>query len=94
MATRLRRREIQEDHELLLALADRLRDGEPLGVQGLAMTARPVNDRFSHPYRSGASGALPAAVTEASPRSGAATGPPATTDSGIPSSRPRTRRNR
>jgi hypothetical protein len=63
--TRLRRAEIRENEELLLAVADRLRDGEPLGVQGLAMTARLVNDRSSPLYRSGPSGSLPATVSEA-----------------------------
>jgi hypothetical protein len=58
IATRLRRAEIQENEELLLALAERLHDGEPLGVQGLARTARLVNDRSSALYRSGGSGSL------------------------------------
>jgi hypothetical protein len=65
VATRLRRPEIQKNHEPLLALADRLRDGEPLGVQGLAMTARLVNDRSSPLYRSGVGRSLPATVAEA-----------------------------
>lgn len=65
IATRLRRTQIQENAELLLALADRLQDGEPLGVHGLAMTARLVNDRSSPLYRSGVSGSLPAAALEA-----------------------------
>jgi hypothetical protein len=63
--TRLRGSEIREYDELLLALAERLRDGEPLGVQGLAMTARLINDRSSPLYRSGVSGSLPAAALEA-----------------------------
>jgi hypothetical protein len=63
--TRLRRTEIRETDGLLKALADRLRDGEPLGVQGLAMTARLVNDGSSPLYRSGVSGSLQAAVVEA-----------------------------
>ena len=62
---RLRRPEIQENHELLLALADRHRDGEPLGIEGLAMTARLVNDRSSPLCRSGVGGSLPATVAEA-----------------------------
>jgi hypothetical protein len=65
ITTRLRRPEIRENHELLLALADRLCDGEPLGVQGLAMTACLVNDRSSPLYRSGLGGSLPATVMEA-----------------------------
>jgi hypothetical protein len=63
--TRLRRGEIRETDEFLLALADRLRDGGPLGVQGLAMTARLVKERSSPLYRPGASASLPAAVVEA-----------------------------
>jgi hypothetical protein len=63
--TRLRRPEIRETEEPLLALADRLRAGEPLGVQGLAITARLVNDRSGPLYRSGPSGSLPATVSEA-----------------------------
>lgn len=65
IATRLRRTEIQESDELLLALADRLRDGEPLGVQGLARTARLVNDRSGALYRPGRSGSLAAAASRA-----------------------------
>jgi hypothetical protein len=63
VATRLRRPEIRENEDLLLALADRLHDGEPLGVEGLAMTARLVDDRSSPMYRAGAS--LPDALSEA-----------------------------
>ncbi len=48
-----------------MALADRIRDGGPLGVQGLAITARLINDHTSPLYRSGVSGALPAAMLEA-----------------------------
>ena len=55
IATRLRRSAIRENEDLLLALADRLRSGEPLGVAGLAMTARLVNDHSSPMYRAGAS---------------------------------------
>jgi hypothetical protein len=62
VATRLRRPEIQENENLLLTLADRLHDGEPLGVEGLAMTARLVDDRSSPMYRAGAS--LPDALSE------------------------------
>jgi hypothetical protein len=65
ITTRLRRPEIQETDELLLALADRLRDGDPLGFQGLAMTARLVNEHSSPLYRSGVSGSLPGAVADA-----------------------------
>jgi hypothetical protein len=61
--TRLRRAEIQENDELLLALAERLHDGEPVGVQGLARTARLVSHRSGAVYRSVRSGSL---ATEAS----------------------------
>jgi hypothetical protein len=57
ISTRLQRPEIRENEDLLLALADRLSDGEPLGVEGLAKTARLVDDRSSPMYRAG--GTLP-----------------------------------
>jgi hypothetical protein len=63
ISTRLRRPEIQANEDLLLALADRLRDGEPLGVAGLAMTARLVHDHSSPMYRAG--GSLRDALSEA-----------------------------
>jgi hypothetical protein len=63
ISTRLRRHEIRENEDSLLALADRLRNGEPLGVEGLAMTARLVRDHSSPMYRAGAS--LPDAVSAA-----------------------------
>jgi hypothetical protein len=62
ITTRLRREEIRECDELLLTLAERLRGGEPLGAQGLAMTARLVADRAGPLYRSCANGSLAAAV--------------------------------
>jgi hypothetical protein len=65
ITTRLRRAEISKNEALLLALADRLGEGQPLGVPGLAMTARLVHDRESPLYRSGRSASLRAAVTEA-----------------------------
>ena len=65
ITTRLRRREIRDNEELLVALADRIRDGGPLGVQGLAITARLINDHTSPLYRSGVTGSLPAAGLEA-----------------------------
>jgi hypothetical protein len=63
VATRVRRPAIRENEDLLLALADRLRDGEPLGVEGLAMTARLIDDHSGPMYRDGAS--LADAVWEA-----------------------------
>jgi hypothetical protein len=43
--------EIKANQKLLLALADRLRDDEPLGMQGLAMTSLLVGDSSSPLYR-------------------------------------------
>jgi hypothetical protein len=63
--TSLLRAEIRENDELLLALADRLGDGEPLGVQGVAMTAQLINDRSGPLYRAGVSGSLSATALEA-----------------------------
>jgi len=65
ITTRLRLPEIQENEDLLLALADRLHGGEPLGVAGLAMTSRLVSDRSSPLHRGGRAGSLPAALIEA-----------------------------
>lgn len=65
ISTRLRRPVIRENDELLMTLAERLRDGEKLGVQGLAMTARLVNDHSGPLYRSSGGGSLPGAVLEA-----------------------------
>jgi hypothetical protein len=65
ITTRLRRTEIRENDQLLLALADRLLGGEPLGAQGLAMTARLVNGRSGPLYRSGLTGSLGSAASDA-----------------------------
>lgn len=65
LTTRLQLPEIRENEEPLLTLADRLREGGPLGAQGLAMTARLLDDRSGPLYRSGADGSLRAAVLEA-----------------------------
>ena len=51
IATRLRRQTIQENEDLMLDLASRLLEGGPLGVEGLAMTARLVDDPGSPLYR-------------------------------------------
>jgi hypothetical protein len=64
VTTRLRLPEIEENEALVLALADRLRGGEPLGVEGLAMTSRLVHDRSSPLHRAGR-GSLPTALVEA-----------------------------
>jgi hypothetical protein len=65
ISTRLRCPVIRENDELLLTLARRLRGGEQLGVQGLAMTARLVSDHSGPLYRSGVGGSLPGTVLEA-----------------------------
>jgi hypothetical protein len=65
ITTRLRLPEIDENEELVLALADRLRGGEPLGVEGLAMTSRLVHDRSSPLHRGRHGGSLPTALSEA-----------------------------
>ena len=65
LTTRLRRQEIRDNEELLVGLADRIRDGEPLGVQGLAIAACLISDRSSPLYRSDVSVSLPATVLEA-----------------------------
>jgi hypothetical protein len=62
--TRLLLTEIHENEELLLTLADRLRDGLPLGVQGLAMAARLVADHSGPLYRAGPSDSLAVTVLE------------------------------
>ena len=64
ITTRLRLPEIHDNEELVLALADRLRGAEPLGVQGLAMASRLVHDRSSPLHRAGR-GSLPTALVEA-----------------------------
>jgi hypothetical protein len=48
---RLQRQAIHENEDLILALSARLHDGEPVGVQGLAMISRLVDDRGSSLYR-------------------------------------------
>jgi hypothetical protein len=65
ITTRLRRREIRANQESLLALADLLRDGRPLGVQGLAMGSLLVGDRSSPLYRERARRPLRVAAFEA-----------------------------
>jgi hypothetical protein len=64
VTTRLWLPEIDENQDLVMALADRLRGGEPLGAAGLAMTSRLVHDRSSPLHRSGR-GSLPTALIDA-----------------------------
>jgi hypothetical protein len=65
ITTRLRRAAIHENGQLLLALAERLRDPEPLEAQGLAMTARLINDGSGPLYKTGAGRSLRASAFEA-----------------------------
>jgi hypothetical protein len=65
LTTKLRCAEIEENEELILALAERLRDGRPVGARGLAMVARLVDDRWGPLYRSGPGGLLPSALAAA-----------------------------
>ena len=65
ITTRLRLPEIKANQELMLALADRIRDDEPLDARGLAMTSLLVGDRSSPLYRTHAGRPLSAAAFEA-----------------------------
>ena len=65
ITTRLRLPEIKANQELMLALADRIRDDEPPYVRGLAMTSLLVGDRSSPLYRTHARRPLSAAAFEA-----------------------------
>jgi hypothetical protein len=59
----VRRAQVQENRELLLELAERLRAGGRLGVQGLAITSLLVGDGVSPLYSKG--GSLSASVNRA-----------------------------
>jgi hypothetical protein len=61
--TRLRLAEIEENEGVMLALSERLRSCQPVGVQGLAMAGL-VNDRSSPLYRSSTGGSLSARLVE------------------------------
>lgn len=65
ISTRMRLAEIEENQELVRALADRLRGPEPLGVEGLAMTTRLVDERSSPLRQGGSRDSLPTALSEA-----------------------------
>lgn len=56
-APSIRRAEVRANRELLLELADRLRAGGPLGVEGLAITSLLLGDGSSPLFRKG-SGSL------------------------------------
>ena len=65
VTTRLRRAQIRENDELLLAVAERIHDGGPLGVRGVAMTSYLVNDRMSPLYSEDAQRPLSVTALEA-----------------------------
>jgi hypothetical protein len=61
----IRRAQVQENRELLLELADRLRAGGYLGVQGLALTSLLVGDGVSPLFSKAGRGSLTASVSHA-----------------------------
>lgn len=61
----IRRDQLKENRELLLELADRLRAGGILGVQGLAITSLLVGDGVSPLYSKAARSPLKASVNHA-----------------------------
>ena len=61
----IRRAEVRENRELLLELADRLRVGGRLGVEGLAITSLLVGDGLSPLFCKAASGSLTASANHA-----------------------------
>jgi hypothetical protein len=61
----IRRAQVQENRDLLLELADRLRAGGYLRVQGLAITSLLVGDGVSALYSKGAHSSLNASVGRA-----------------------------
>jgi hypothetical protein len=61
----IRRAQVQENRELLSALADRVGAGGSLGVQGLAITSLLVGDGVSPLYSKAADSSLKASVNHA-----------------------------
>jgi hypothetical protein len=61
----IQRAQVQENRALLLELADRLRAGGGLGVQGLAMTSLLVGDGVSPLFSQAARGSLKESVNHA-----------------------------
>lgn len=61
----IRRAVVQENRRLLLELADRLRAGGSLGVQGLAITSLLVGDGVSPLYSRAARGSLKESISRA-----------------------------
>ena len=65
VTTRLRRGAVLESEELLRALADRVGEGEPVGVRGLALAALLVKERSSPLYRDDSARPLKVAAFDA-----------------------------
>ena len=63
--TRLRRGAVRESEELLLALSERVREGGPLGVRGLALVSQLVQRRTSPLYSEDVRPPLAAVASEA-----------------------------
>jgi hypothetical protein len=61
----IRRAQVRENRDLLLELAERLRAGGLLGVQGLALTSLLVGDGVSPLFSKSAGGSLRASVNRA-----------------------------
>jgi hypothetical protein len=61
----IRRAAVRANRELLLEIAERLCRCDPVGVRGLAMTSRLVDDRRAPLYRDNADRPLPVAAFEA-----------------------------
>jgi hypothetical protein len=61
----IRRAQVQENRELLLELAARLRGSERLGVQGLAITSLLVGDGVSPLYAKASGGSLTSSLSRA-----------------------------
>src|SRR4051794_34412147 len=61
----MRRRQVRENRELLSELANRLRGGGILGVQGLAITSLLVGDGVSPLFSKAAGGSLKTSVNQA-----------------------------
>ncbi len=65
ITTRLRRGAVLESEELLRALADRVGEGEPVGVRGLALAEVLVKERSSPLYRNDSARPLKVAAFDA-----------------------------
>jgi hypothetical protein len=61
----IRRTAVRANGELLLELADRLSTSEPVGVRGLAITSKLIDDRKSPLYSEHADRSLPVSAFEA-----------------------------